>query len=87
MAKTLYKVFFLKKTAKLNKESIKKFISEILKNFGGISLLSTVSIISFDDSTFEISSIDKESARIANSALSLCGQYQTMKCCIREIMT
>ncbi len=81
MALKSYKLAFLKKTAKINKESTKKFVCEILKEFGGLSILSSVSVTVFYECIFQINALDDDTSNIAHCGLSLCGEYKEMKCC------
>jgi hypothetical protein len=82
----LYKIHFLKRTAKLNKECAKAFALDILKEFGGLSLLSNVTIVATDESTFKIN-CEKDSVKSVQAAFATQGSYQEMKCCIREVET
>ena len=84
MVLLLYKIQFLKRTAKLSKEATKTFVLDILKEFGGLSLLSNVNVISTEESLFKVN-CEKESVKEVEAALVTCGSYQEMKCCIREI--
>lgn len=83
LCKKRYKIFFLKKSAKINKEALKKFVIETLRCFGGCSLLSTLSVTSFEDGIVEISVI-KGSTPLVDTAMTLCGICNEMKCCIKK---
>lgn len=83
--KRVYKLFPLRKAANIPAEDVKKFMVETLRNFGGLSLLSLVSLSVAQNGSIEINSLDEESADLAHSALALCGTYREMKCSIREV--
>lgn len=83
LCKKMYKIDFLKKSAKINKEAYKKHIAETLKSFGGISLLSSVTILIKEDCIAEISCF-KDSIYLVDAALAFSGICNEMKCAIRE---
>ena len=60
------------------------FALDILKEFGGLSLLSNVNVVSTDESLFKVN-CEKGSIKEVQAAFVTCGSYQEMKCCIREI--
>ena len=75
-----YKIFFLKRTAKLNKETIKIFAIEILKEFGGLTLLSNLSVSALDDNIFKII-CEEDSVKLVQVAFILTGSYLDNKFC------
>lgn len=85
MSKRCYKIYFLKKSATLNKEDARKFVIDILRHFGGLSLLSAASVTSRPDATIEISSMDDTVSDLVHCAVALCGSYQELKCRIQEV--
>lgn len=84
MASLNYKIQFLKRTAKLNKEATKIFALDTLKEFGGLSLLSNANISATGESLFKVNCED-ETVKLVQAAFITCGTYQEMKCCFREI--
>jgi len=84
MANRKYKLVFIKKSAKISKESFQSFIIDILKSFGGLSLLSNIKIVSLEDSILEIEAEDSVIDQ-AHVSLMMCGHYKGIECCFREI--
>ena len=74
-----FKIQFLKKSAKLGKESTKEFVLNILKDFGGLSLLSNVSVTSNEESRFKVNCED-EAINLVRAAFITCGVYKEVNC-------
>ncbi|KAI4292827.1 hypothetical protein PAPHI01_2101 [Pancytospora philotis] len=83
-ARIKYRLLFAKKTAKLNRNGMGVFVRDILKEFGGNAVLSSVSIVPGDDSTIEIRA-SREHAPLVHGALILRGVYKGVPCCFREV--
>lgn len=79
-----FKLVFIKKSAKLSKEALQLFVLEIIRAFGGLSLLSNLKISCYEDSTLSIEALSKESMAEANVALILCGGYKEIECCFTQ---
>lgn len=79
-----FKIQFLKRTAKLNKDATKIFALEILKEFGGLSLLSNVVVSCLAENTFKVT-CEKEVLSLVQAAFITCGSYQETKCCFIQI--
>lgn len=83
MVLKIFKIEFTKKSAKLNSESCKKFGIEILKNFGGLSLLSNLTVTSRNENTIEIN-CEEDVSSVVSGAMALCGSYQETNIKITE---
>ena len=79
-----YRLCLAKKTARISRENLGGFVKETLREFGGCSLLSNVSLSCNDDNTFEART-DRDSLHIVHGALVLCGAYKDIGCCFREM--
>ena len=85
MAQLRYKIEFLKRTAKLNKDATKAFAIDILKDFGGLTLLSNLNVSAVCDCEILVT-CENEIAKMVHAAFISCGTYQEMKCCFKEIL-
>jgi len=84
MPRRCYKISFLRKSASLSRDDTRKFVTDVMKSFGGLALLSMATVAVRQDGTVEINGLDAHALDLAHSAMALCGSYQEMKCCIRE---
>lgn len=82
MGSIKFELQFEKKSAKLNASALKIFVTETIKNFGGVSLISNCSIKTFEDNQIEINTDKDGEARVC-AALIMCGRYNEIKCCFR----
>lgn len=83
MQKVEYELVFLKKTAGLSKKLLKDFVTDILKGFGGLDLLSNILVSCPEGNKVEIS-VSRECLSLMHSALVMCGSYQGVSCCFRQ---
>ena len=84
MKKAKFELTFLKKTAKINGKILKDFVVDVLKEFGGLNLLSNVTIGNLEENSIEISVTD-DFASMACTAFTMCGSYKDLKCCFKEV--
>lgn len=78
-----YEVIFEKKSAKIKDQKLNEFTCEILKNFGGLSLLSNIKISSSLNNRIELS-VEDESVNLVHTALIMCGRWNSINCCFRS---
>lgn len=79
-----YRICFLKRTAKLNKDALKTFAIEVLKEFGGLSLLSNLTVSALDENIFRVK-CDKEIIKMVQASFITCGCYLENKCRFTQI--
>lgn len=83
MQKVRYGLEFSKRTASLGRESLKTFVVDTLREFGGLSLLSNV-LVSCPEANMVEVTMPKECVNLVHSALTMCGRYQDTACCFKE---
>ncbi|KAL7349042.1 hypothetical protein P7C66_08s3g13240 [Encephalitozoon intestinalis] len=78
-----YRLVFGRKGVLIEDRALKEFVSGLIRGFGGLDLLSRVSV-RCDGGVINISA-DKEASSIVHGSLFLCGEYKSVGCRFERI--
>ncbi len=79
-----YELVLLDNKSEIDKESLKKFVNNILKTFNGICLLSNISVKVIGKNLFLIY-CNEEAERIVQGGLCLFGKYKNIPCTFKLV--